>query len=294
MADTEIDMVLGVDGGGTSCRFTLLCGATRYDVILGSANVHSDYQGAMAVLENGLSELAAKAGVAVERVKSTLAYVGLAGVLCPNIAAQVSRELGLKNAFVGDDRKTAVVGALGPHDGVVVSIGTGSFAARQVAGGVQLMGGYGLRHGDEASGAWLGLRIQSQALHAVDGLVPMTPLLQEVLSQYKSPAALIVEGAEMSPGELAGLAPRIIRAAQEGDSAALACMDAGAAYIERALMALRWQSDEPICLLGGVARHYAPYLNQSVVAAITDPKGTALDGALALAMQRPKVKQVIQ
>jgi glucosamine kinase len=42
------DILIGIDGGGSSCRFALLHGGQRHEVALGPANVYSDRQGAIA------------------------------------------------------------------------------------------------------------------------------------------------------------------------------------------------------------------------------------------------------
>jgi len=56
-------------------------------------------------------------------------------------------------------------------------------------------------------------------------------------------------------------------------------MQEGANYITKALDVVGWTSAEALCLTGGLGPAYARWLHLPTVTA----KGTALDGALALA-----------
>lgn len=69
-------------------------------------------------------------------------------------------------------------------------------------------------------------------------------------------------------------------AAEAGDPEGRVLMQAGADYIRAALTALGHRPDQPLCLLGGVGRHYAPYLSGLVS---QPPLLPAVSGALILA-----------
>ena len=75
-----------------------------------------------------------------------------------------------------------------------------------------------------------------------------------------------------------------MEAAKAGDSAGLSLMWQGATFLRFALDGLGHRAGEPLCLTGGVGVHYAPYLDDLTLIA---PKGSALDGALALARRIP-------
>jgi glucosamine kinase len=62
-------------------------------------------------------------------------------------------------------------------------------------------------------------------------------------------------------------------------------MQDGADYIVNSLTALGYTAGAPLCLTGGLGPHYANYLPTSYNTNLIEPKGSALDGALLLALQ---------
>lgn len=281
--------LIGIDGGGTSCRIALLHDGSRTEFECGSANVSTDLDAAVRMIIAGLEGVAQKAGVSVARISRAHAYLGLAGVTGPAIADKVAAGLPLDRCMVEEDRTAAIVGALGDEDGSLAAIGTGSFFARRSGGEIQAIGGWGLVLGDEASGAWLGRGILSRTLRAIDGLAPPTPLTSAVLDTFKNDrSALIAFSLTATPREFAEYARPVIGATRQMDPAAIDLMNAGADYIGHCIRSLKWRSDENLCLIGGIAPHYRAFLDQSLAAAIVEPKGQALDGALALAERMRK------
>lgn len=285
MAEPLTPSLIGIDGGATHCRFALLHKGQRYDRHLRGANASSDFQGALEVLREGLLELAQSAEISAQEIRQTAAFIGLAGVVDDAIANAIAQALPLDRVMVEDDRRTALVGALGGAEGCVLGLGTGSFIGRRAEERDQLVGGWGLVLGDEASGAYLGRHLLRLVLETHDGLRAETPLTRAVLASHGPPPAIVVFAATATPRDFAALAPRIVAAARDGDAIALTLMQDGAAYVARALAALGWRAGEQICPLGGLAPHYAPFLSPEIAADLYAPKGTALDGALHLAAE---------
>lgn len=276
-------ILIGVDGGGTSCRIALLAGARRHEIKLGRANVSTDRAAAVQTIRQGLDEIAGEAGISPEELAATPAYLGLAGVIAEDEAAYVASHLPFRTVRVEDDRPSAVVGAMGRADGTVAGIGTGSFMARQVGDSLRLIGGWGFAIGDEASGAWLGRHLLAGAMHCVDGLRPSSPLSEALLAEMGGAPGLVRFSLTAAARDFGQFAPRILDAARQGDTLATDLMRAGADYIARGADALGWKDGEPFCLIGGLAPHYAPYLPPGIAAALRDPQGNALDGTLILA-----------
>jgi glucosamine kinase len=267
----------GVDGGGTSCRAILLAKGQRVEGRAGPANAASDFGGATRTLHGLLSELAAQVGVTWrELAQQGRGYLGLAGIMTEEDGRRLAQALDLQRSTVADDQNSTIVGALGDADGAVAAIGTGSFLGRQYDQTIQRIGGWGFHIGDQASGAWLGRRALVQVMLARDRLVEDTPLLQHIAAQDFGPGGIIAFQFRASPGDYARIAPMVLGS---NDPFAKILMQEGAAYIRAGLTALGWQPHEPVCLTGGIGPHYAPYLGLPV----TDPLGTALDGAFTLA-----------
>ncbi len=284
MSKAESDGLIGVDGGGTNCRISLLHDGRRTDIKIGSANVYTNLDAAIETIRQGLEQAAEKAGITMSGLRSYPAYIGLAGLMGSTMARRVLEGLPLDNAMVEDDRKSAVVGAHGACDGSVAGIGTGSFLARQSQGIIQFIGGYGFQLGDEASGATLGRSLLSRILLIKDGLETASVLTETVFAEFNSDVNHVVEfGKTAIPQSYARYAPRVVEAAKAGDIAGQTIMRAGADYIERGIRKLGWHTGEALCLIGGLAPHYQPYLSPELAQAVTAPKNSALDATLALA-----------
>lgn len=287
MHDLPRPCLIAIDGGGTACRFALRLGESEFRrVENGGANIHSAPQTARETLLRGLHGLMQDAGLRPQDLAGIPIYAGLAGVTDDASAARIAAQLPSRRVRVENDSRAAVAGALGQGPGCVLGIGTGSYLARQGAGGLRLIGGHGLALGDQASGGWLGRELLRHVLLASDGLEPQSALGRACLSEFGNDPRQIVEfsgGAQ--PGDYGRWAPRLIEAAQQGDAMALSLMQAGADYLIAGLHGLGCAADEPLCPMGGVAAHYIPYLKRAGFTNIVAPKGSALDGALALAQR---------
>ncbi|GAB5447639.1 glucosamine kinase nucleotide-binding domain-containing protein [Gymnodinialimonas sp.] len=285
MTAPQTPSLIGIDGGGTQCRFALLHGGERFEVQMAAANASTDPSETLTTLTQGLVALAEAAAMAPSDLAQAPAHIGLAGVMSTDMGAEIASALPLRHVIVGDDRHTAMAGALGSGDGCVIGIGTGSFLGRRASGQDRLIGGWGFILGDDASGAVLGRQALRCVLDVHDGLRTATPLTRALSEQIGNPADIVAFAAAAKPSDFARFAPIITDTARNGDPVALQLMWDGAQQIERALHHLGWQPGERICPLGGLAPHYAPCLSPEIAAALTDAEGTALDGALALAAQ---------
>lgn len=281
MIQADPPFLLGVDGGGTRCRFALANSEGRVLARAeeGSANIASDFATAAAAIRRGIDAVLQAARLPTSA--QVVAHLGLAGANAPGVAARLKDQLDLARAVIEDDRRTAVTAALGGGQGAVASCGTGSFVCRQIADDLLSMGGWGLPIGDDASGAWLGQRAMRRAVLALDGLLPMTGLLRQVADQTGGERPQMVSfSLTARPADYAALAPLVVAAAEAGDAEGRALMQAGADYIRTALTTLGHRPEQPLCLLGGVGRHYAPYLPGL---ASQPPLLPAVSGALILA-----------
>lgn len=275
---------LGVDGGGSRCRFALQTPVERHSVVLGTANVTSDFDGAVDTLRAGLQQLATLARVDPGALARVPTYLGLAGVMDSLDADRVRAALALPGAAVADDRPAAVRGALGADDGFVAGLGTGSYFARQRDGQIRLAGGWGSRLGDEASGFWLARQALAATLAVVDGLGEESRLTADLLLRFDgSPRRIVRFAAEVPPAEFAALAPLVIMAAARGDAVARDLLKRGAAHVAKMMRRLGYEVGDTVCLTGGVAQAYAPYLPSDMALALVEPRASALEGALELA-----------
>lgn len=273
-------LYLGVDGGGTGCR-AAVCDATGR--ILGTgeggpANIASDMQGATTnILSAAATALEAAGG---GRLADLVAGLGLAGVNASGVPDRFLSGMPFRRMRLVTDAVTAVKGALGPQDGIVAALGTGSVFGIQRRGEVRQIGGRGLVLGDEASGAWIGRAILSRALRAEDGVDEHTPLLSALVDEMGGADGVVAFSLRARPADFATLAPRV---AASGDPAARAVMAAAVEEVAAAVRALDGGAGLPVVLVGGLAPVYAPLVEGRFP--VIPPAGSPLDGALLLARE---------
>jgi glucosamine kinase len=274
-------LYLGIDGGGTGCRAAVADGSGHIlgKAAAGPANLTSDPEGTRAnILAATRAALATAIGP--EAVESELlrlvAGLGLAGAN----TTDARLDLPFARVRLETDAVTAVKGALWGGDGIVAAIGTGSVFASQRDGVIRQIGGWGLVLGDEGSGAWIGRALLAQALRAVDGFVPLTPLLAEVIAEHRDPAGIVSFARAARPADFATLAPLVLGSS---DHAAVAIMDQAVADVAAAVDHLQAEGAVPVVFIGGLGASYAGALADRWE--LREPLGSALDGALILARE---------
>jgi glucosamine kinase len=271
-------LFLGIDGGGSGCR-AAICDASGHvlgEGRAGPANIASNTDGAR---ENILA--AARAALPHgASLDDLVAVMGLAGANVAGCVARFREGLPFRKLRIETDAVIAAKGALGGRDGVVAAIGTGSVYAVQKDRAFRQIGGWGLVLGDEASGAWLGRTLLSRSLQAVDGLVPMTPLIETILSEHGSPDRIVAFASAARPSDFAVIARRVI--ASE-DPAAQAVLGMADNFVIAAIDGLGASDVLPVVFLGGLGPTYAARLAGRWPQA--GALGSALDGALLLARQ---------
>ncbi|MGB3554099.1 MAG: BadF/BadG/BcrA/BcrD ATPase family protein [Jannaschia sp.] len=292
--DREITYHLcAVDGGGTGCRVLVSdpYGKEIARASGGPANVATDRETAIRNLSDAIMSALGSANLPASRC---VAHAGLAGVLDGTDATAVAARLPFEHCTVSDDRLTSVSGALGSRNGALCSVGTGTFVATRRGAAITYYGGWGLRLGDQASGAWLGRAALERALLAHDGLEAQTDLTHAILAHFgDSPARMVAYGNRAVPGDFASFAPMVLDAADAGDRSGLTLMRRGADYLDACLTVAGIGADDVVCLTGGLGTRYAPYLGDAFRDRIRPAEGTALDGALLLARQTLKQMEAL-
>ncbi|MDO5530100.1 MAG: BadF/BadG/BcrA/BcrD ATPase family protein [Paracoccus sp. (in: a-proteobacteria)] len=270
---------LGIDGGGSGCRAVVAdaSGALLGTGSGGPANILTDPEGARASIIAAATEAMRATGLS--RVDA--AGLGLAGANAAGAVAALDLDLALPAGAmrIETDAMTATLGALGPADGVVAAIGTGSVFGLREGAGFRQIGGRGLVLGDEGSGAWMGRLALARALRAEDGHGAMTPYLAGLIEAHGGGVGVIAFARRATPADFAALMPGLLAAAD--DPAAASILADAEAEILAAIEILRGGRDLPVVFLGGLGGVMAARLAGRVP--IRAPVGTALDGALMLA-----------
>ena len=252
----------------------------------GPANVYTDLDSALKNILTAIKGAAARLGLDDRKLKTHSAHLGLAGVISDIERDAMKAAMPFERLSVSDDRVTTLTGALGDADGIVASVGTGSFVAGQMGAQQRFFGGWGAMISDQASGAWLGYQLLIRSVLSAEGLIAQTALTQEMLGQAGgSPAGLTAMAKDAAPDDIAALAPMVVSAANDGDEVGVALMKGGAEYLMDCIRAAGWTAGTRLCLTGGIGSHYAPYLDAELQAFLELPAGSALDGAVLLALR---------
>ncbi len=275
-------LFVGIDGGGTGCRAAVADGTGRIlgQATAGPANIASDPEGARANILAAVRAALAAAALPADLLPDLRAGLGLAGANAGGAVDRLREGLPFASARIETDAVAAVKGALGPEDGIVAALGTGSVFGVQRAGSVRQIGGWGLVLGDEGSGAWIGRALCAAAVRAVDGFQPVTPLLEAILAERGGPLGLTAFSLVARPVDFAALAPRAVGS---DEPSAREIMSRATADVAGAVELLQAGGSLPVVFLGGLGPTYAARLGGRWT--VRPAAGTALDGALWLARE---------
>ncbi|MGJ8572001.1 MAG: BadF/BadG/BcrA/BcrD ATPase family protein [Hoeflea sp.] len=282
-------MIFGIDGGGTGCR-AVVCDQRGVRLGMGGAgpaNIMTGLDLARNNIIEACSQALADAGLPKSRLDGANAFLGVAGANIGTYAEQIVNGLPFANCIVGSDAVAALQGAIGDSDGVVAIIGTGSVFISRSSGKIRTVGGWGFMVGDLGSGARLGRSLLQEALLVYDGVHQRSPLTNHVLEHFRNNPQTIVEYAHAArPGEFGTFAPLILEFAEKKDPTARVFLDEAIQDVEETLDAILVGENQRLCLLGGLGKRYAPMLADTYQARLVAASGSAVDGAVDLAIKR--------
>jgi glucosamine kinase len=268
-----MDFVLGIDGGGTSCRAALAApdGRVLARASSGAANIRTDLTNARTHIVEAARRAFVEAGQDPELLVHTPAVLGLAGANVGTYRQQLQAILPFRESRVESDAEIALEGAVGSGDGAIAVLGTGS-AYRVRRGGVSRP---------------VGRDLLEQTLLAYDGICEASALTREIMAVFRdNPEDLVEFTVGAKPGDYGGFAPKVFEYAAEGDMVARSIVSKAVADVEGALGALDLREGDVLCLLGGLAGLYAPLLAARYQPLLREPRGDALLGAVRMAARR--------
>jgi N-acetylglucosamine kinase-like BadF-type ATPase len=259
----KMQAVLGIDGGGTRTRASIVAGE-RVLAHAESGSIKRLRVGAEAAAENLralLKDVYAQAGVTGVRAAS----VGVASASMPGTAEWINavfQEFGVERAEVVGDEVIALDAAFRGGPGILQIAGTGSNTiGRAPDGSRESAGGWSSRLGDEGSGYWIGLHSVRRALNAYDREEP-TQILKRVGEIWgTSSLEDLINLGDSTPGpDFAALAPAISELAEAGDPVALGVLRQAAADLVEFVLLVRAklrrrhgiEGEVPVAWTGGV------------------------------------------
>lgn len=281
-------LLLGIDGGGTSCRARLTDREGRIlgEGLAGPANIRYGLDASFSAVREAASQCLSKAGLP-NAAPRTIACLALAGAVeTSNLAAVRSYPHPFHWAIITSDARAACIGAHAGRDGGIVIIGTGSIGWAIVGGEEHRVGGWGFPISDDGSGAWLGLEALRRSLWARDGLIPSTGLSQAVLRQFEGDPYMVVrEMHAAGPRKFASLVPLVVEHAGKSDRLANELLELAAKHIDAIAARLIALGVSRLSLMGGLAGRLEPLVSDQTRNSLVPPAGDALSGALQLARE---------
>jgi glucosamine kinase len=275
---------LGIDGGGSRCRARIRAtdGALLAEAEGGPSNIYQDFEGALRTIIETARIASHKAHVTIETLNAGL---GLAGIVTSAGTDKILNSgLPFASLAVDNDAYVASVGAFAGGDGGIVIAGTGSIGLATVKGLRHMVGGWGFELGDHGSGAWIGHHAVRRAALCIDGLLQPTGLIEDVIKVVGDNRVELSNWAsKATPKDFGQFSPLVFQRASLGDVQAMMIVVEGAAAISNLGRALLSRGAKKICLLGGLAKAYPPYLDADVKRTLVEPIADAADGAIMMA-----------
>jgi len=287
-----IDFLIGVDGGGTGTRVRLarIDGMELAEGVSGPSGLIHGIANAWASVEDAAGMAFRAAGIDFPARDTIAIGLGLAGVHNRAWAAEfVAANPGYARVALESDGHTTVLGAHRGQAGAIIALGTGSVGEIRRADGVHVeVGGWGFPAGDEASGAWIGLRAANHMQQVLDGRVPASAFSAD-LAQACGDGRDALQNwlAKANQTAYAQLARVVLQHGESNDTARAMLLEAGR-QVELMASALDAAGQLPIALCGGLAAPLRPYLPVSMLKRIVTPHGDSAAGALRLIQQRLK------
>jgi glucosamine kinase len=268
-------VLMGIDGGGSGLRVIL----TRADLHI-LTEVHGE-----AVNPNtiGRGEAAARIQAAMRQAAAQSSEpiravgIGIAGASDSQDWLREVAQGALPGVPVAPawDLDIALVGAHAGEPGLLLLAGTGSCALGINHAGLRVKcGGWGYLIGDEGSGYWLGAEALRLTAAALDGRVPLGPLVSAVLGRLgvslaRELVTWVYGGGRPPVPEVAQLAPLVLEFAP-ADPAAARIVDRAVTEIVALYADAMHQLAEPalpLACVGGLLTHPSP-LTQGVARAL--------------------------
>ncbi len=278
---------IGVDGGGTHCRARLTSanGTVLGEAVGGSANTTAGTKKSIQEVIDTCDQATVTAGLTPAIYNRTYVGAGLAGL---TVTTEKLRYVSCDHPFAAmaseSDAYTACLGAHNGENGGIVISGTGSAAFAMINGVGYSIGGWGFLLGDDGSGAMLGLKVLRACIQVFDGMMPPSAMARDVLKKYDGDIhEMFAWARSATPKEFGTFAPYAFDWAEKGDTLAKRLISEAADAISRHIHAINTIGASRICLLGGMAPHIIPLLDENLSALIVPPKGDAEDGALIMA-----------
>ncbi|WP_237060649.1 BadF/BadG/BcrA/BcrD ATPase family protein [Microbulbifer sediminum] len=280
------DWVLGIDGGGTKTLARLQCaGQEPLELRAGPALLTQDLTGAIGNITALCREILTGRQLRANQVALACGVAGAGNTGAAESLRTSLQSMGFHYANVCSDAVTSLYGAANGAPIVMAAVGTGSVVMRLSRdGSTRQYGGWGLAVGDEGSGAAIGKSAVRALLWDLDLYGRAESAFCRTIMQRvgRNRSSILPWLQTAGSYEYAALAPTVFEHLPDCPRARAIIADR-VSEVERLIRAALDTDDLPLVLQGGLAGRLAPHLSADLRARLVPPRGTALDGACALA-----------
>jgi glucosamine kinase len=281
-----IEYLIGVDGGGTGTRVRLADpnGVELAQASAGPSALSHGIPNAWTTILSAIGEACAVADIGSPPLSSMAIGLGLAGVHNKDWAAQfIAADPGFAALVLDTDGFSTLMGAHGGQPGAIVAIGTGSVGeAMRIDGAKVEVGGWGFPAGDEASGAWMGLRALNHIEQVLDGRVAGGAFARDVIEACGGNRdAVQIWLGRANQTAYASLA-RFVVMHGESDPVARAILEHAGREVASIAHALDPGNSLPLALCGGLGEVLLGWLPPATRARCLPPQGDSAQGALRM------------
>jgi glucosamine kinase len=296
--ESNFKYFIGVDGGGSGTR-VIIAGQDLLPLAHAEGSPSALGQGIEIAWRSILDTIArafANGKIPAPMLSECAIGLGLSGA--NNIIWKNEfyfRNPGFKKIILDTDGFTTLLGAHLGVPGVIVAVGTGSVGMVMNHDGERKdVSGWGFPSGDEASGAWLGLKACALTQKAIDGRRDHSPLSIAVQNFCGgSPDAFLGWLGNAQQNAFAQLAPIVFQNATI-DNEALLLLNLAGLEIEQMVKSLDPNSQLPLSICGRLGEALIPYLPIEIKKRNQNPKGDSTLGALRLAFSAAKNSRSIK
>lgn len=287
--DRSIKFIIGVDGGGSGTR--VIVANTQLQILARaegnpSALGHGIEKAWRSIMDT-ISQAFYNGNMIAPMLSECAIGLGLSGA--NNMIWRNEfylRNPGFKSIHVDTDGFTTLYGAHGGKPGVIVAVGTGSVGmVLDQNNNRQSVSGWGFPAGDEASGAWLGLKAAALTQKTLDQRRLPSTLSDLVLKNCGgSSDAFLTWLGNAKQNAFAQLAPLVFQSATSDEDAKKLLIESG---IEIELMAKTLDpiGNLPLSICGRLGEALIPFLPSTIQNKNQKPLGDSREGALKLIYQ---------
>lgn len=285
------NIFIGVDGGGTKCKVMVedeqgnLLGQGKG----GASNVRLSVDKTWDSVLDGINQALKQAKISLhDKTYRFHLGLGLAGTEVPSAVEEfLNRAHPFEKIVLKSDAYTACLGAHDGKDGDIIIIGTGVIGYHVENDTHFQVNGWGFPHGDEGSGAWLGLEAVRITLQWLDGRCEeKSSLFDAIFDKFNRNLTTFVVWANASIStQFAEIAPLVVEHAEKKDAVAVRLMQRAAKEIDlinTALLKRTNKKDLPLSLFGGLVPFVQPFLGKETQSRIVPRKHDATKGAILM------------